>query len=88
MNYPATSKAGDYCPSDAQPALQSTIGERLEYYAQKQPEHPAFVSSSFAPLSYRELLSKLRLSGRACGKAGLAATPALQWRCRTGLRQH
>ena len=37
------------------PSRQGTIGEKIRHFAETQPEHPAMVSSGFAPLSYGEL---------------------------------
>jgi acyl-CoA synthetase (AMP-forming)/AMP-acid ligase II/acyl carrier protein len=37
----------------------TTIGKRLRYFAELQPDHVAIVSSDFAPLSYRELRKQI-----------------------------
>ena len=72
MNYQTTSQTETDRPVDTRPARpsESTIGERLEYYAQTQPEHAAFVSSVFPPLSYRELLRQIEVIGMALRQSG------------------
>src|ERR1700735_4245928 len=49
----------------------TTISEALQYHAERQPDHPAMVSSGFAPLSYGELLRVIRNVRSALRAAGL-----------------
>src|ERR1700722_3843569 len=49
----------------------TTIGQALQYRAERQPDHPAMISSGFAPLSYRELQRVIRDVRFALRAAGL-----------------
>jgi acyl-CoA synthetase (AMP-forming)/AMP-acid ligase II/thioesterase domain-containing protein len=52
------------------PSPQRTIGARILYYAETQPDHPAVVSSDFAPLSYRGLQRLISETKTALRRAG------------------
>ena len=45
----------------AVPPQQGTIGEKIRHNAEAQPDHPAIVSTEFAPLSYRELQQQIEV---------------------------
>ena len=52
------------------PGAAATIGEAIKAYADKQPDHIAFVSNGFDPFSYRELqrmILEVRSALRAAG---------------------
>jgi oxalate---CoA ligase len=53
------------------PGQLTTIGEALQSLAERQPDHPAIVSSGFAPLSYGELQNLIRNVRSALRAAGL-----------------
>jgi acyl-CoA synthetase (AMP-forming)/AMP-acid ligase II/thioesterase domain-containing protein len=53
---------------------QVTIGAKIREHAETQPDHPAVVSSTFAPLSYRELQSRIDAVRAALRRAGLGRT--------------
>ena len=52
------------------PLPQATLGEAIRFRAEMQPDQPAIVSSSFAPLSYRELQYLIRDVRAALRTAG------------------
>ena len=54
------------------PLQQATVGAAIRFRAETQPDQPAVVSSSFAPLSYRELQYLIRDVRAALRTAGLS----------------
>ena len=60
-----------YIEPQSVPSGQGTVGTAIRHYADLQPDHPAVVSSAFAPLSYRELQCQIDAARAALRRAGL-----------------
>src|SRR5437870_10778978 len=54
-----------------QPDACQTLGQVIRAYAGTQPERPAILSSTFAPLSYRDLQDQIAGIGSRLRQAGL-----------------
>jgi oxalate---CoA ligase len=63
-----------YSEPQTVPSPQVTIGTKIRQHAETQPDHPAMVSSGFAPLSYRELQSEIGAVRGALRRAGFDRT--------------